>query len=72
MNLVNTGVEIIEVRPSSIAEELGIKKGDKLITINGAGIKDILEYKYLTTDEFLEVEIEHSNGEIWIYEVEKE
>ncbi|MDD4503694.1 MAG: DUF512 domain-containing protein [Clostridiaceae bacterium] len=66
------GVEIIEVRPSSIAEELGIKKGDKLISINGAGIKDILEYKYLTTDEFLEVEIEHGNGEIWIYEVEKE
>ena len=70
--MVNTGVEIIEVRPSSIAEELGIKKGDKLITINGAGIKDILEYKYLTTDEFLEVEIEHGNGEIWIYEVLKE
>ena len=72
MDLVNTGVEIVEVRPSSIAEELGIRKGDKLITINGAGIKDILEYKYLTTDEFLEAEIEHANGEIWIYEVEKE
>jgi putative radical SAM enzyme (TIGR03279 family) len=70
--LANLGVEIIEVRPSSIAEELGIKKGDRLISINGAGIKDILEYKYLTTDEFLEVEIENSSGEIWIYEVEKE
>lgn len=68
----NTGVEIIEVRPLSIAAELGIKKGDKLITINGAWIKDILEYKYLTTDEFLEVEVQHGNGEIWIYEVEKE
>lgn len=70
--MVNMGVEIIEVRPSSIAEELGIKKGDKLISINGAGVKDILEYKYLTTDEFLEVEIENSSGEIWIYELEKE
>lgn len=70
--MANTGVEILEVRPSSIADELGIKKGDKLISINGAGIRDILEYKYLTTDEFLEVEIENSSGEIWIYEVEKE
>ena len=70
--MANTGVEIIEVRPSSIAEELGIKKGDRLISINGASIKDILEYKYLTTDEFLEVEIENSCGEIWIYELEKE
>jgi putative radical SAM enzyme (TIGR03279 family) len=70
--LANAGVEIVEVSPSSIADELGIKKGDRLLTINGAGIKDILEYKYLTTDEFLEVEIENSKGEIWIYEVEKE
>lgn len=70
--MANMGVEIVEVRPSSIAEELGIKKGDRLISINGARVKDILEYKYLTTDEFLEVEIEHRNGEIWIYEVEKE
>lgn len=68
----NMGVEIIEVRPSSIAEELGIKKGDRLISINGAGIRDILEYKYLTTDEFLEIEILHENGEVWIYEAEKE
>lgn len=70
--MANTGVDILEVRPSSIADELGIKKGDKLISINGVGIRDILEYKYLTTDEFLEVEIENSSGEIWIYEVEKE
>lgn len=70
--MADAGVEIIEVRPSSIAEELGIKKGDRLISINGAAIKDILEYKYLTTDEFLEVEIENSDGELWIYEVEKE
>lgn len=70
--MADMGVEIIEVRPSSIAEELGIRKGDRLLSINGAGVKDILEYKYLTTDEFLEVEIENSSGEIWIYEVEKE
>ena len=44
-NLANPGVEIVEVRPSSIAEELGIKKGDRLISINGARIKDILEIK---------------------------
>jgi len=70
--LANKGVEIVDVCPSSIADELGIKKGDKLLTINGAVIKDILEYKYLTTDEFLELEIEKTNGEVWLYEVEKE
>lgn len=70
--MVNKGVDIIDVRPSSIVDELGIKKGDKLLTINGASVRDILEYKYLTTDEFLELEIQKPNGEVWIYEVEKE
>ncbi|MGE5629983.1 MAG: DUF512 domain-containing protein [Caulobacteraceae bacterium] len=70
--MIKTGVDIVDVRPSSIADELGIKKGDKLITINGACVKDILEYKYLTTDEYLEVEIEKPDGERWIYELEKE
>lgn len=70
--MVNKGVDIIDVRPSSIVDELGIKKGDKLLTINGASLRDILEYKYLTTDEFLELEIQKPNGEVWIYEVEKE
>jgi putative radical SAM enzyme (TIGR03279 family) len=68
MNSVN----IVDVRPDSIASELGIEKGDKLLTINGASIRDTLEYRFLTTDEFLEVEILKKNGECWIYEVEKE
>lgn len=70
--LIKTGVDIIDIRPSSIAEELGIKKGDKLLSIHGAAVKDILEYKYLTTDEYLELEIQKPNGEVWIYELEKE
>lgn len=70
--MAKTGVEIIDVRPSSIAQELGIKKGDKLLSIHGAAVRDILEYKYLTTDEYLELEIQRPNGEVWIYELEKE
>ncbi|MFZ5354746.1 MAG: DUF512 domain-containing protein [Bacillota bacterium] len=68
----DNGVHIKDVLPGSIAAELGIEKGDKLISINGAHIKDILEYKFLTTDEFLELEIEKPNNEVWILELEKE
>lgn len=67
-----TGVPIQDVQPASIAAELGIEKGDKLLSINGAAVQDILEYKYLTTDEYLELEIEKADGECWIYELEKE
>ncbi len=70
--LKENGVHIKNVLPGSIAEELDIEAGDKLISINGAKIKDILEYKFLTTDEFLELEIEKPNGEVWILELEKE
>ncbi len=67
-----SGVPIKEVRPASIAAELGIVKGDKLLSVNGAAVLDILEYKYLTTDEYLELEVEKADGECWIYELEKE
>jgi putative radical SAM enzyme (TIGR03279 family) len=65
-------VHIKDVLPGSIAEELEIEKGDKLVTINGASVLDIIEYKYLITDEYLELEIRKPNGEIWEYELEKE
>lgn len=67
-----TGVKIEEVAPGSIAEQLGISKEDKLLSINGVQIRDIIEYKYITTDEFLEIEVEKPDGEQWILEVEKE
>ena len=64
---------IIEnVKKHSIAEELEIEKGDVLLSINGNNVKDIIDYKFLITDEYIEVEIQKPHGEIWILEIEKE
>lgn len=63
---------IDDITPGSIAEELDIKKGDKLISINGEYIEDILEYKYLISDEYIVVEIEKPNGEVWELDIEKD
>ncbi len=41
------------VEPGSIAEELGIQPGDRLISINGTVIEDVFDYRYLTDDEEL-------------------
>ncbi|HHY77254.1 MAG TPA: DUF512 domain-containing protein [Clostridiales bacterium] len=65
-------IEIIDVVKDSIADELGIQKGDKLISINGEEVDDILEYKYLISDEFIVLEVEKADGEIWELEIEKE
>lgn len=61
-----------EIVSGSIADELGIKKGDKLLRINGKYIEDILEYKFLTSEETLLVEIEKQNDEIWELDIVKD
>lgn len=65
-------ISIKDIKPNSIADEMGIEKGDKLISINGKDIEDILEYKFLTCDEALVIEIEKADGEIWELDIEKD
>ncbi|MEG1311291.1 MAG: DUF512 domain-containing protein [Romboutsia sp.] len=63
---------ISKVYKGSIAEEIGIKVGDLLISVNNQAIHDIIEYRFLLSDEYLEVEIEKINGEVYLYEIEKD
>ena len=60
------------VEPLSIAEELGIEAGDKLISINDNIIEDVFDYHYLVNDEELVVLIEKADGEEWELEIEKD
>ncbi|MHC1721312.1 MAG: DUF512 domain-containing protein [Clostridiaceae bacterium] len=64
--------EIAEVLKGSLAEELELEPGDKLISINGTEITDILDYKYLMSDENVVLEIEKNNGDIWELDVDKD
>lgn len=64
--------EIKEIVLGSIAEEVELEVGDRLLTINGNEVKDIIDYKYLVTDEELVIEVEKVDGEIWEIEIEKE
>ena len=62
---------IKSIDSESIAEELEIEVGDALISINGQPVIDIIDYMYLCNDEYLEVEIQKADGEIWVYEIDK-
>jgi putative radical SAM enzyme (TIGR03279 family) len=64
--------EISKVIPNSIAEEVDIEVGDRLLRINENEVKDIIDYKFLITDEVLLLEVEKKNGEIWEIEIEKD
>ena len=63
---------ISKIKPNSIAMELGLEAGDKLVSINGSEVHDIIDYKYLITDEDIVVEIEKNQGELWELEIEKD
>lgn len=65
--------EISKVYSGSIAEELGVQTGDKIISINGKEVKDIIDYRFLMADDYVIVEVEKKDdNEIWELEVEKE
>lgn len=66
------GIFIKNVVKGSIAYEAGIEKGDVLISINDNDIEDIIEYRFLTCDEYLTLLIKKENGEEWEIEVEKD
>ncbi|MBP5160012.1 MAG: DUF512 domain-containing protein [Lachnospiraceae bacterium] len=66
------GHEISGIVSGSIAEELGLKKGDRLISINGKEIKDVFDYHFLTNDEELTLYVITAEGEEWELEVEKD
>ncbi|NSB12292.1 DUF512 domain-containing protein [Clostridium beijerinckii] len=63
---------ITKVDLGGIAEEVGIEENDVLLSINGKKVNDIIDYKFLSADEEITLEIEKSNGEVWEIEIEKE
>lgn len=64
--------QIKKVYENSIAEELEVEEGDVLLSINGREIVDIIDFIYLSHDEYIEVEIQKKSGEIWSLEIDKE
>jgi putative radical SAM enzyme (TIGR03279 family) len=66
------GHVVSQVEPDSIAMELGIEPGDKLLQINNQNIEDIFDYQYLVQDEHLDVLIQKPDGEEWLLDIDKE
>jgi len=60
------------VEVGSIAEELELKSGDELLSIDGVILQDLIDYKFACKSELLVIEIKKSNGEIEEIELEKD
>lgn len=61
-----------DVVKGSIADELGIIKGDKIVSINGITPKDIIEYSFVINDDVLDITVEHEDKTIESVEIEKD
>lgn len=63
---------VSNVLKDSIASELELEKGDEIISINGEKPKDLIDFRYMMCEENLDLEIKKLNGEVEIYEIEKD
>ena len=50
------------VRKNSLAADAGIKAGEKLCSVDGVKVKDIIELSFYTSDYEVELEIEATDG----------
>lgn len=55
-------VTITGVEPHSRAERIGIRPGDSLVSINGHGIIDVLDYRFFETERELRLELEREGN----------
>lgn len=63
---------ISDVLPGSPAERAGLAKGDRLISIDGEPVIDLVDYEHLTSNERLTLEICKANGETERIDLEKD
>jgi putative radical SAM enzyme (TIGR03279 family) len=63
---------ITKVLSDSIAAEIGFDAGDAIVSINGSQPRDLIDYRFLCADEFLELEVLDTSGKIHHVEIEKD
>ncbi len=65
--------EVMGIEQGSIAMELGIKPGDRLVSINGKPVNDALDYHLFVKEEFMDLVIYmKDHDEAWLFEIEKD
>ena len=64
-------VRIAQIENGSIAEELELEIGTRIVRINGQRVRDNIDLTFLLADDELEMETVRPDGEAVVYEIEK-
>ncbi|HET9948951.1 MAG TPA: DUF512 domain-containing protein [Longimicrobiales bacterium] len=65
-------VRIAEIEAGSIADELSLEIGSRIVRINGERVRDGIDLAFLLSDEAVELEAITPSGEAVVYEFERE
>jgi putative radical SAM enzyme (TIGR03279 family) len=65
-------VRIAEVVPASIADELHLRIGSRIVRINGEPVRDTLDLRFLEVEGRVELEVRNGTGDPVVYEIEKD
>ncbi len=65
-------VRIAEIESGSIADELRLEIGTRVVRINGERVRDGIDLTFLLSDTELELETESPGGERVIYDIERD
>ena len=68
----NKGHVIRRVLPGSIAEEMGLEPGDRIMSVDGTEIEDIFDYQFLIQDTYIEVRVKTKDNEDCLLEIDKD
>ena len=67
------GVLITEIVPESLAAELELESGDRIVRVNGRSVRDYLDFRFQTAGETdFTLQVKKSNGETWEIEIERD
>lgn len=67
------GVLITDVVAGSLAEELELSQGDRIVRVNGRVVRDYLDFRFQTAGETeLSLQVKKPNGETWELEIERD
>jgi putative radical SAM enzyme (TIGR03279 family) len=65
-------LEIAAVSPGSTAAGLGLAKGDRILTVNGKAVRDIIDYQFLIADPDVVIKVQPLKGKKHILSLSKE
>jgi len=65
-------LEIADILPGSIAAGLGLHRGDRIVSINGQNVDDVIDYRFLAADEQVALQVRRPNGEARFLSIHKD